>query len=243
MASSELEVQDSVADFYVNKRYKGLGLEYHKSVIKEIMRDAYGRILDVGCGTGILHELYPNLDIVGIDISSGMLRHHKGPHVQGSADNMPFKDNYFDTVVCRSVLHHLPDARAGLEEIRRVLKPGGHFVCWETNKSWLAEAVRRKTQHGDHFSDYHTSFANLGQLVGDVLGSAGLNASYGGYLAYPLLGFPDILDFSRWVGFASRFLIRFDSIVSKLPIINRLGFFVLIRARKDENIINQPTNE
>ena len=241
--SNELKVQDAVADYYVEKRYQGLGLEYHKSVIKEMMRDAYGKILDVGCGVGILHELYPNLDIVGIDISSGMLRHHKGPHVQGSADNMPFKDNYFDTVVCRSVLHHLPDARAGLEEIRRVLKPGGHFVCWETNKSWLAEAVRRKTQHGDHFSDYHTSFSNLGSLVGDVLGHNGLNTSYGGYLAYPLLGFPDILDFSRWAGVFSGMLIRLDSMLSKVPLINRLGFFVTVRARKDANIINKPTDE
>lgn len=198
------------------------------------MRDARGSICDVGCGTGILSDLYPNLDIIGIDISKGMLRHHKGQHVEGSATDMPFKDNHFDTVVCRSVLHHLPNAADGLREIHRVLKPGGHFVCWETNKSWLAELVRRKTQHGDHFSEYHTSFSNLTDLVGDVLRGSGLHTSYGGYVAYPLLGFPDIVDLSPFFGFAWRHLIRLDSIISKIPVINRLGFFVMIRARKDE---------
>jgi ubiquinone/menaquinone biosynthesis C-methylase UbiE len=233
-ASSEIEVQDNVADFYVNKRYKGLGLKYHISVIKELMRDAYGRICDVGCGTGILHDLYPHLDIVGIDISHGMLKHHKGSHVHGSADNMPFKDDYFDTVVCRSVLHHLPDARAGLEEIRRVLKPGGTFVCWETNKSWLAELVRSKTQHGDHFSSYHSSFRNLSGLVSDVLGGVGLHTDFGGYLAYPLLGFPDIIDFSKFVGGISGALLRLDGIISKIPLLNRLGFYVMVRAKNNK---------
>lgn len=228
--SREIDVQDHVADFYVEKRYKGYGLKYHTHVIKQMMGGINGRILDVGCGTGIINDLYPKLDIIGIDISPGMLKHHKGKNRLASANQIPFEDNYFDSVVCRSLLHHLPDCDKGLSEIKRVLKPGGKFVCWETNKSWLAELVRSKTQHGDHFSEYHTSFSDLRTLVSKYLKIG--DCKYGGFLAYPLLGFPDIVDFSKFSGIISDPLIWIDEFISNIPFINRLGFYVMIKAIK-----------
>jgi 2-polyprenyl-3-methyl-5-hydroxy-6-metoxy-1,4-benzoquinol methylase len=64
---NEVEVQDHVADYYVEKRYKGLGLKYHFKVINEMMEGIDGKILDMGCGTGIISDLYPERDILGID--------------------------------------------------------------------------------------------------------------------------------------------------------------------------------
>ena len=191
---SELEVQNNVAGYYVDKRYKNVGLKYHSRIIHQMMEGIHGKILDVGCGMGIIHNLYPQRDIMGIDISPGMLRHHKGKHQLASADNIPFGDNTFDSVVCRSVLHHIPETNKALNEIYRVLKPGGKFVCWETNKSWLATIIRGITQHGDHFSEYHSSFSNLPQLLN--LYFRDLVVEYQGYVGYPLYGFPDILDLS-----------------------------------------------
>jgi len=225
----EIEVQDHIADYYVEKRYKSLGLKYHSQIIKEMMEGLDGTILDVGCGIGIIPSLYPALDIWGIDISNEMLRHHRFKRFRCSAEEIFFCDGSFDAVVCRSVLHHLPNPDVAMKEIVRVLKPGGKFVCWETNKSWLATLVRRFTQHGDHFSDYHTAFDNLPLLIGDYLKIN--SVEYQGYLAYPAFGFPDIIDFSHFLGFAFKPLLAFDKVLSHSPL-KRLGFAVMIKATK-----------
>lgn len=235
IGKSEKEVQDHVADHYVEKRYKGLGLRYHTSIIKEMMEGLDGKflwpkkILDVGCGCGILHDLYPYLDIVGIDISHGMLRHHKGKHLYASATDIPFPDASFDSVVCRSVLHHLHEPKKALEEIRRVLKPGGYVVFWETNKSWIAEIVRRITQHGDNFSNAHTSFNNLPELVGEYFRD--LMVKYQGFIGYPVYGFSDILDIGKHVPSLFNPIMALDKMLSHSPI-KKLGFAVMIHGRK-----------
>lgn len=226
---SEIEVQDHVADYYVEKRYKGLGLEYHKRIITEMMEGINGKILDVGCGVGVVNDLYPDYDITGIDCSPGMLRHHKGKHILASANEIPFPDGSFDSVVCRSVLHHLPDPKIALAEIKRVLKPGGKFVCWETNKSWIATVVRRLTQHGDHFSEYHTAFSDLPSLVRKYF--CGVEVKYQGYIGYPLYGFPDILDIGRHIPSAFNAWMRVDEMLSHSPL-KKLGFAVMIKGVK-----------
>lgn len=227
---SEVEVQNHVADFYVEKRYKNFGLKYHALVIKQMMQDVHGHILDLGCGTGIIHDLYPNLDIIGVDISPGMLAHHKGKHQIGSAEKINFKDESFDSVICRSILHHLPNCHIALKEIKRVLKPGGRFVCWETNKSWLAELIRHFTQHGDHFSDYHHSFDNLPDLVRDFLHID--SVKYQGYIGYPLYGFPDIIRLDTFIRPLFRPIMAIDELLGRIPIINKLAFAVMIKGHK-----------
>jgi ubiquinone/menaquinone biosynthesis C-methylase UbiE len=227
---SEIEVQDHVADYYVEKRYKGYGLKYHKRIIREMMEGIDGKILDVGCGVGIISDLYPERDITGIDVSSGMLRHHKGKHRLASATDIPFRDNSFDSVVCRSVLHHIPETNQALNEIQRVLKPGGRFVCWETNKSWLATIIRRMTQHGDHFSEYHSSFSDLPSFV--RLYFRDLVVKYQGFIGYPLYGFPDICDFSGFFSYCFGPAMVLDNLLSKTPVLNKLGFAVMIKGVK-----------
>ena len=227
---SEIEVQDHSADYYVTKRYQNFGLKYHTKIIREMMSDVYGKILDVGCGTGIIHDLYPLFDIHGIDVSRGMLNHHKGKHSLASATDIPFDNNHFDSVVCRSVLHHIPKTNEALNEIYRVLKPGGRFVCWETNKSWLAELVRRRTQHGDRFSEYHHSFSHLPSLI--RLYFHDMVVKYQGFIGYPLYGFPDICDFSRFFPCLFKPVLVLDSLISEVPFISRMGFAVMIKAIK-----------
>jgi ubiquinone/menaquinone biosynthesis C-methylase UbiE len=228
--ASESEIQDKVADYYVKYRYRNYGLKYHSSIIHEMMDGLSGTILDVGCGTGIIHDLYPDKKIIGIDLSRGMLRYHKGTYYVASATDIPFPDNYFNNVVCRSVLHHIPETGKALSEIRRVLKPGGKFVCWETNRSWLASIIRKMTQHGDHFSDFHSSFSNLPELIKKYFSN--VNVKYEGYVAYPLLGFPDIINFGIIFGSMWKQLLTLDNFLSKIPIINRLGFAIMIKAQK-----------
>lgn len=229
---NEIEVQDHVSDYYADIRYRNFGLAYHSWVIRGLMDGAAGTILDVGCGTGIISEVYPHLDIVGIDISPGMLRHNKGKWIQGSAENIPLPDSSIDFIVCRSLLHHLPNPEKGLQEMKRLLKPGGKVVMWETNKSWLAEFIRSKTQHGDHFSEFHTSFKDLPSLVEKYFSVD--EVKFEGFVAYALFGFPDIINFSRFIPFAGvvfKLAMKLDEWLSK-TFIRKLGFAVRIKASK-----------
>jgi len=98
------------------------------------------RVLEVGFGTGLafpnLHELYR--EIHGLDLTADIeavksVFEPMGIPLflqQGDVLNMPYEDDYFDTVLLISILEHLKpfDLNRAFVEIRRVLKPGGQVV-------------------------------------------------------------------------------------------------------------------
>ena len=110
-------------------------------------------ILDLGCGEGrhvISAYLEQDVTSIGVDLSVDDLRttqdrfqsfadsgnSHK--HFGLSAANalqLPFADNTFDKVICSEVLEHISDFKAALQEIERVLKPGGLF-CASVPRTW-----------------------------------------------------------------------------------------------------------
>ena len=122
------------------------------------------RILDLGCGEGrhaITAYLEKQVDSVGIDLSLDDLNttSERFSEFQQDDDNrslclsvasgltLPFADNTFDKVICSEVLEHVPDYRQVLNEIQRVLKPGGVFgvsvprffpewVCWRLSDGY-----------------------------------------------------------------------------------------------------------
>jgi ubiquinone/menaquinone biosynthesis C-methylase UbiE len=110
---------------------------------------APGRILDVGCGTGVLGiaaaRRWPRAEVDAVDASNGMLaiarREAAGlpPAVgarirfaHGYADRLPFDDGTFDLVLSAFVLQLVPSRARALREMRRVLRPGGllAYVTW-----------------------------------------------------------------------------------------------------------------
>jgi len=96
------------------------------------------RVLDVGCGPKSRlwrAEMHP----IGLDRSMSYLAHFRRagePAVAASALMLPFASSSFDAVWCFAMLHHIPDdaARASIEELVRVTRPGGYAVvldwCW-----------------------------------------------------------------------------------------------------------------
>ena len=95
------------------------------------------RVLDVGCGTGLLAtRLRRELDgavVVGCDFSHGMLVHaraHPEPvsWVRGDALRLPFRDGVVDAVVSTEAFHWFPDQPRALAEFYRVLVPGGRLM-------------------------------------------------------------------------------------------------------------------
>ncbi|TQE98370.1 MAG: class I SAM-dependent methyltransferase [Spiribacter salinus] len=104
----------------------------------ELMRQARGRVLEVGCGTGLgLRELAGQTERVwGIDPAAGSLQRAAGRVPSAglavaSAEYLPFADESFDCVVSSLVFCSVGDPERGLAEIRRVLAPGGFLLMFE----------------------------------------------------------------------------------------------------------------
>ncbi|HEX6422102.1 MAG TPA: class I SAM-dependent methyltransferase [Acidimicrobiales bacterium] len=112
-----------------------------EAVLRELRRPPARRILDVGCGTGILterlaRELDPEL-VCGCDFSIGMLEQavtrRPGPWVQADAQHLPLSRGSVDVVVSTESFHWFPDPDAALAEFRRVLAPGGRLLVGVVN--------------------------------------------------------------------------------------------------------------
>ncbi len=96
-----------------------------------------GKILDVGCGTGrglVLIGKDSRYQTAGIDPASNMIKlsqkNAKAENVAADfriaeVESLPFSDNEFDAVISNGAFHEWQDAEKGLNEIYRVLKPGG----------------------------------------------------------------------------------------------------------------------
>lgn len=94
-----------------------------------------GTVLDIGCGTGLFGE-FLGREIWGIDSSRGMLSHAKSRIRAQYADacQLPFGDASFDWVVSFTVLQNIPAYDRALDEMARVVKPGGHCIITVLNK-------------------------------------------------------------------------------------------------------------
>ena len=91
---------DTTAEKY-DERHSNVRTKYMRSIENKLIKKfAAGKILDIGCGTG-QHLKYGG---IGMDISAGMLRHAKKKGfsnlVQAKAEDLPFRDNCFDSVLC-----------------------------------------------------------------------------------------------------------------------------------------------
>jgi SAM-dependent methyltransferase len=110
---------------------------------RDLLRQARGRVLELGSGTGLNLELYPREGLECLTLTE------PDPHmikqlrkrveeigcaadlVETGAEDLPFDDNSYDTVIVTLVLCTVPDQRAALKEIARVLRPGGHLLFLE----------------------------------------------------------------------------------------------------------------
>jgi ubiquinone/menaquinone biosynthesis C-methylase UbiE len=93
------------------------------------------KILDVGCGTGANLEMLSQFgQAEGLDVSGEALSFCRARGLenvkQGEAEALPFEDSSFDLVTGLDVVEHLDDDLAGLKEMRRVLRPGGHALVF-----------------------------------------------------------------------------------------------------------------
>jgi ubiquinone/menaquinone biosynthesis C-methylase UbiE/uncharacterized protein YbaR (Trm112 family) len=108
-----------------------------------------GAFLDVGCGTAaLIRVVQPSFRFtVGCDVAFRWLliarKRLQEAGLQANlvaccADYLPFPDDYFDCVASVSLLEHVSDPAAVIQEMRRHTKPGGHIFVWTANRFSLA---------------------------------------------------------------------------------------------------------
>jgi ubiquinone/menaquinone biosynthesis C-methylase UbiE len=117
-----------------------------RALRQDLLRDATGRVLEIGAGTGanLSHYDAGIESLVITDPEQAMLKrlqktaHEHAPDakvLQASAEDLPFEDDSFDTVVSTLVLCGVGDQARALREARRVLRPGGRLLFIEHVRS------------------------------------------------------------------------------------------------------------
>ena len=124
----------------------------------DVIKSAYSgkltelSLLDIGCGGGFLTEEYARLgcQVTGIDISPRSIaaaRAHAGQenlsidYQIGSASQLKYEGELFEIVSCCDVLEHIPNWEEVIQEISRVLKPGGLFLFDTINRTERSRAT------------------------------------------------------------------------------------------------------
>jgi len=157
------------------------------------------KVLDLCCGTGELtRELArqtPGAEVVGADFSTKMLdiarqKDAKYQYIEADALHLPFQNTEFDAVSVAFGVRNFEDTKRGLNEIARVLKPGGRLLILE---------FMRPTSPllGRFFALFNAAFAPLGRTVSH-------HSTAYNYLPQSVEGFyskPEFVGLLREVGF------------------------------------------
>lgn len=138
--------------------------------LKGIIRELHGlsrlpagkKILEIGCGNGIgtrfIDEYFKPSEFIATEYDESLVdvARSKNPDSQvqieaGNAADMRFADGEFDSVIGLSVIHHIPNWEEALDEIQRVLKPGGLLIIKElsidTFETPFGKIARRFVEH------------------------------------------------------------------------------------------------
>lgn len=240
----EIRLHKRLAEGYENIREKNTNGRYYSlkwfEEMLSMLPKVHGNLLDIGCGTGILYDALPKgIDYTGIDLSKDMVAVGKKRYPLATfkvmdCENLEFKDETFDIIIVRGVIHHIPEPKKALAEISRCMKKGGIIVISEPKHNALIEIARDIIKKvTTHFDKEHTSFRE--KEIINIIESAKLTLiqkRYFGYLAYPV-SLPDIIPLVKivphWLFLA---LFKFDKLISHLPLLKKSSWQLIITARK-----------
>lgn len=133
---------------------------FEKLVLKKLrlklLKKAHGKTLEIGFGTGLNFPYYSkDVQYIGIEPDEKMAQvaqkrasHYHLQIGEGDAQSLAFGDSSFDCVVATLVFCTIPDPDKAIEEVFRVLRPGGTFL--------LLEHVRRNTPIAGRLLDFFT---------------------------------------------------------------------------------------
>lgn len=149
--------------------------EFGKKIVKKEAEYIYNelrnceKILDVGCGIGSFEQNLPSLNIIGLDISEGMLEEARKrsdkTFVQGRAEELEFEDSTFDAVFTVTTLEFLDDYQKAVKEMARATKPDGKILAMMLNpkSEYFREEIKKP---GDYFRRIkHTNLKEIRDYI------------------------------------------------------------------------------
>jgi ubiquinone/menaquinone biosynthesis C-methylase UbiE len=147
---------DSEALEYVRERERQYSFMCQKRLVLEMLDGARGRLLDLGCGPAVMEEAFAarGFTVRGVDASQSMIEHGKARLAErglgercslavGDVTRLGGADGFYDAVVAMGLLEYLPDYRPALQEMHRVMRPGGILVLTVPNRFAPYHAARR----------------------------------------------------------------------------------------------------
>jgi SAM-dependent methyltransferase len=244
--AAELEAQKAALDIYLDERLLLTRYEHTiaRLVVEKLLGQVAGEVLDAGCGVGLLGQLYPQLNLIGVDASFPLLlRATRGYclRVESTAEALPFEDGAFEAVLALNMLHHVIDPARALAEFARVLKPGGILIAVDPRRVALVELAKRVLRRGDPaFAGTHKAFAV--EEYEDLIRGGGAfvveESQRVGLLALCATGALDQLGISRWLpasGLVLQGLLAADDLLRTLPGLSAAGLNLAVRARHRED--------
>jgi ubiquinone/menaquinone biosynthesis C-methylase UbiE len=129
---------------YEERSPGGYALRVRKQRVMELLGKRGGKVLDVGCGPGVMAQdlIDLGLEYWGVDASSKMVEecHKNLGHLTqarfsvGDATCLDYPDGVFDTAICLGVIGCISDYESAIREMLRVLKPGGELLITLPNR-------------------------------------------------------------------------------------------------------------
>jgi ubiquinone/menaquinone biosynthesis C-methylase UbiE len=177
---------DKVADDYDNHYDASNGRDYYSHICDGVISalPKNGKLLDIGCGTGLFMQRYlkTGREAIGIDISQGMIRRAKTRRVSdvalGTAEVLPFRNESFDAVSSLLAFSYFQHPESMLEESFRVLKPGGSLSICTLGRNIFTSMVPAAYRIGEklnvkrvgmaYFSEHYYKEEEIKKLLEDV---------------------------------------------------------------------------
>ena len=110
----------------------------YRDQLEEIARIKPERLIDIGCGPGaflcLVEAAFPDIQLNALDISPEMIRETRERLADtaiatvGDSERMPLRDAQYQVVTCNMSIHHYPHPQLAMNEMYRILEPGGTLL-------------------------------------------------------------------------------------------------------------------
>ncbi len=144
-----------------------------------------GSVLDVGCGSSRIVRGIPQA--IGVDVQMNRIRYmqrYKKLFANATVYALPFRDGCFDCVICSEVIEHLPSGEGHINELIRVIKPGGKLILGTPDYGTLAwrviERIYRAVVPGGYADEHITRYDKRG--LTEILQKRGLSVEDARYV-------------------------------------------------------------
>lgn len=170
--------QEGVKNNILQKIWHGIKINKAKEIIG---KREFKNLLDVGCASGYMlseiKKIFPGKKYFGVDIYDKAIEYAKRKYPDitfrvASAENLPYKDESFDILVCYETIEHVEYPLKTLREMKRVLRKGETCILTMDSGNWLFRIVwfvwentRGRVWKGAHLHPFHHT--ELEQIIKD----------------------------------------------------------------------------